>query len=253
MLYICVPAYNEASTIGVLLWRLRKVFQEYSREYEVIVYDDGSTDDTAAVLASYGKVVPLTVVPAERRGGYGSALDSLCRLAARRTRYPRRDAMIVLQADFTEQPEIIPELVRRFEGGADIVAAARDRTALPVPVRRLAWLGSIAVRPFVTAGVEDPFASFRLYRVALLRDYQKAHPGAPFVTTDGWAASLELLVRLTQLARRVETVTVSPRYDLRTRATRVRPWPDALALYRSARRARGWRRVPGRAAAGTEA
>jgi len=50
VLYICIPAYNEAQTVGVLLWRIRKVFQEYSREYEILVFDDGSTDDTAETL-----------------------------------------------------------------------------------------------------------------------------------------------------------------------------------------------------------
>src|SRR3954453_21649052 len=40
VLYICIPTYNEAETVGVLLWRIRKVFQEYSREYEVLVFDD---------------------------------------------------------------------------------------------------------------------------------------------------------------------------------------------------------------------
>jgi len=48
LLYICIPSYNEGPTIGVLLWRIRKVFQAYSREYEIIVYDDGSTDETRA-------------------------------------------------------------------------------------------------------------------------------------------------------------------------------------------------------------
>ena len=55
VLYICIPAYNEAQTIGVLLWRIRKVFQEYSREYEVLVYDDGSTDTTAETLEPYAR------------------------------------------------------------------------------------------------------------------------------------------------------------------------------------------------------
>ena len=60
MLYICIPAYNEAPTIGVLLWRIRSVFQEYAREYELVVYDDGSTDATAEVLEPYTRVLPLT-------------------------------------------------------------------------------------------------------------------------------------------------------------------------------------------------
>ena len=44
MLHICIPAYNEAQTIGVLLWRIRTVFQSYSREYEVVVYNDSEKD-----------------------------------------------------------------------------------------------------------------------------------------------------------------------------------------------------------------
>src|SRR5438270_2990316 len=46
LLYICIPAYDEAPTVGLLLWRIRKVFQEYPREYEIIVFNDGSTDAT---------------------------------------------------------------------------------------------------------------------------------------------------------------------------------------------------------------
>ena len=69
MLYICIPAYNEAQTVGVLLWRIRKVFQEYSREYEILVFNDGSTDATAETLEPYADVLPLTVLGGTRARG----------------------------------------------------------------------------------------------------------------------------------------------------------------------------------------
>src|SRR5206468_5960448 len=147
VLYICIPAYNEADTVGVLLWRIRKVFQEYSREYEILVFNDGSTDSTADVLKPYIDVMPLTVLGGSERVGYDRALDALCRAVSQRTRYPRRDAMITLQADFTDQPEHLPELVKRFEGGADLVVVERtvsDKT--PQPIRRMRWIASLAAR-----------------------------------------------------------------------------------------------------------
>jgi glycosyltransferase involved in cell wall biosynthesis len=241
VLYFCIPAYNEAPTIGLLLWRLRKVFQEQPREYEVLVYDDGSTDATAETLAPYQKVMPLTMLGGTRLG-YAHAVDTLCREASRRTRYPRRDAVVLLQADFTDQPEHLPELIKRFDGGADVVVAERpaDAPTVPQPVRALRRLAPWVVRPFVSvAGVRDPFATLRLFRVSVIRDLIKERGDAPLLQGDGWSANVDLLLGAAPLARRVETVELAPRYDVRERESRVRPWSDAMTLLRFARGARG--------------
>ena len=249
MLYFCIPAFNEAPTIGLLLWRLRKVLQEQPREYEVLVYDDGSTDATAELLEPYRKVMPLTVLGGSRVG-YAAALDALCREASRRTRYPRRDAVVVLQGDFTDQPENLPELIKRFDGGADVVVAERpaDVRRAPQAVRQLRRVAPWMVRPFVAVpGVRDPFSSLRLYRVSVLRDLIKERGDGSLLEGDGWSANLDLLVRAAAHARRLETVELEPRYDLRVRETRVRPWSDAMALLRTARAARARRTRPARA------
>ncbi|MEO7823275.1 MAG: glycosyltransferase family 2 protein [Gemmatimonadaceae bacterium] len=239
MIYICIPTYNESPTIGVLLWRIRRVFQDYSREYEIIVYDDASTDSTLETLKPYADVIPLTILRGETRQGFGFALEKLCREVSRRTRYARRDAAIVMQADFTDQPESIPELVKRFEGGADIVAARQQIEEAPAAVRKLRRLAGWIHRSEIpkSAGA-DPFTTFRLYRISVLRELLKSLGDEPLITTSGWAANMELLVRSTRFARRIENVDLAPRYDLRTRETRVRPLADAYNLLRFSRRAR---------------
>lgn len=245
MLYICIPAYNEAPTIGVLLWRIRKVFQSYSREYEILVYDDGSTDGTSETLAPYAEVAPVTVLRSEQRKGYAHALDALAREANRRTRYPRRDAMIVMQGDFTDQPEHLPELIKRFEGGADIVVAERSATREPLEVKRLRQLAPWAIRFSIgVSGLSDPFASFRLYRISLIREFFKGAPERPLVTTGGWAGNVEFLLSTMPHARRVERVSLDARYDVRTRQTRIRPFADSMALYRFGRAFKGSRLAP---------
>ena len=144
------------------------MFQSYSREYEILVYDDASTDGTPEVLAPYADVAPLTVIRGEKRQGYAHALDALAREASRRTKYPRRDAMIVMQADFTDQPELLPELIKRFEGGADIVIGERAAGNDPLPVRRLRKLAPWALRFSLGANdLTDPFGSFRLFRISI--------------------------------------------------------------------------------------
>src|SRR5439155_6633157 len=105
MIYVCVPVHNEARTAGLVLWKVRQVFAAFPREYQLLVLDDASTDDTAEVLASYAKVLPMTIVTHRERRGYARSLEALLRLALQRTDRPKRDCAITLHADFAHSPE----------------------------------------------------------------------------------------------------------------------------------------------------
>ncbi len=235
MIHICIPCRDEDRTIGVLLWRIREVMLELDRDFHVHVLDDGSADRTRAQLDRYRQVLPLTIHSERRPGGYGRALEKLLRIAAGGTRYPKRDAIVTMQADFTEHPAGLRALVRTFEGGADIVASGSEARSENPPwsVRLARWLGRIALgRPAPDDPGVDPLAGFRAYRAVVVRKALRAAGGRRLVTTDGWAANAELMKLLAPFARRIETVTLGLRYDIRPRGTRVGVLGTVLQILR---------------------
>src|SRR5437660_7701959 len=119
MIYVCVPVHNEAKTAGLVLWKVRQVFTTFQREYQLLVCDDASTDGTADVLASYARVLPMTVLTHQTRVGYAGSLERLLRLALQRTDRPKRDCAITLHADFVHSPEAMAEMAKMLESGAD--------------------------------------------------------------------------------------------------------------------------------------
>jgi len=242
MIYVCIPSHDEAQTVGLLLWKVRKVFAEFGREYQFLVADDGSTDETSARLAPYAKVLPLTVVRNPVRQGAGASVERLLRLALERTDRPKRDCAVVMHADFTHGPEFIPDMVKRIDSGADLVVGEARLEGEPSRAYRLLRrFAPMLVRPAVPQ-IDDMVSGFLAVRLATLKQALPEVGG--LVTTDGWAANAELLARVASQARRIETVPVVERHDLRHRPSRLDAWAQARALLASRRTIREAARTP---------
>jgi glycosyltransferase involved in cell wall biosynthesis len=234
MIYICIPSYNEAQTIGLLLWKVRQVFAGFPREYQLLVLDDASSDATAEVLERYTRVLPLTVTRHRERLGYAASVEELLRQAVEHTDRPKRDAAVLMHADFAHSPSFIPDLVRRIESGADIVVAESRLEGEPSRTRRLVRrLAPVLLRGAVSVpGVSDVVSGFAIFRLVSLRNAFRSG-ASPLLRTQGWAANAELYDRAARHARRVETISAVERRDLRQRASRSGAWEAAITVWRS--------------------
>jgi glycosyltransferase involved in cell wall biosynthesis len=111
-LSVILPAKNEAGNLAALLPGLTGTLES---NIEIIVVDDGSTDETATISRSYG----ARVITHPYSMGNGAAIKTGARAAS-------NELLVFMDADGQHDPQYIPELVERLREGYDMVVGARE-------------------------------------------------------------------------------------------------------------------------------
>ena len=170
MLSIILPAKNEGAALTGLLPRLVEAWPEA----EILVVDDGSTDDTAAICAAHG----VRVLRQPYSMGNGAAIKAGARAA-------RGDTLVFMDADGQHDPALIGRLLARLESGYDMVVGARDWSGQAGVSRGIAnafynWLAS----RMTGFDVRDLTSGFRAVRADKFREFLHLLPnGFSYPTT----------------------------------------------------------------------
>lgn len=119
-LSIGIPVFNEEAVLPQLLARLLPVLDSIpGGPHEVVFVDDGSTDGTREILLSaIQRDRRVTVVALSRNFGHQAAMSAALD-------YATGDAVVLMDGDLQDEPEVIPEFVRHYEAGAHVVYARR--------------------------------------------------------------------------------------------------------------------------------
>ena len=152
-----IPVYNEEETLRELFGRLRAVLDTLDGEAEVILVDDGSTDASyRTLLELHAADERFKAVRLTRNFGHQIALTAGLDFAL-------GDAVVIMDADLQDPPELVPELARRWQEGYDIVHAVRsERRADPWLKRVTAGVFYRLLRRLANVDVPLDVGDFRL-------------------------------------------------------------------------------------------
>ena len=143
---VVVPAYNEAEVLGAFHARLRAAMELLGESFEIIYVNDGSTDMTVATIERLRQTDAQTVLVSLSRN-FGKEVATTAGLD-----YARGAAVIVINADLQDPPELIPQLAAAWRGGADMVYAQRRARAGESWIKRTTADGFYRLMQGVGAG-----------------------------------------------------------------------------------------------------
>lgn len=152
-----VPVYNEQENLDYLFQRLLGVLQNLDLTYEVICINDGSKDDTLKGLLDYHYQYPeIKIVNLSRNFGKEVALSA-------GLDYTQGEAVVIIDADLQDPPELIGELLVKWREGYDVVYATRRSRAGETWLKRLTAFGFYRVLNLISEVViPDNTGDFRL-------------------------------------------------------------------------------------------
>jgi len=166
MISFVFPAFNEGENLKRFSNEVLPVFNALGEPYEIVIVDDGSTDDTASVAGAIGG--PVRLVRHERNQGLGAAIRTGIREA-------HGEIVITMDSDLTFAPSLVKDLLARFkQGDVDVVSGSPKLAGYgkDIPSYRvfISHAATLVYSLIMGAKVTAVSPIFRLYKREMLQD-----------------------------------------------------------------------------------
>lgn len=217
-IWVLLPAFNEENSFPRLFPKIDTAVKELGHEYAIVVIDDGSTDDSAAILEELASVYPLHVVTHKINRGLGEAERSAFEYVAEHG--APEDVALRLDCDDTHEPRFFVGMIEQLSKGYDVVTASRFRKGggqegVHGYRKYISYAASIYMKIFFNVpNIRDYSCGYRAYRVQVLQDAICIF-GNGFIQMKGFGftSTLETLIKMNLLGARCCEVPFVLRYD----------------------------------------
>lgn len=189
---VVVPVMNEEENVEILYNRTKEVLEGMGEPYEIIIVDDGSTDDTFKILkAIHEKDRRLKVVKFRRNFGQSAAMAAGFDQA-------KGSIVISMDGDLQNDPKDIPAMVEKLQEGNDIVAGWRKNRKDNMLIRKIpSKIANRIMRLFTGVQLHDTGCSLKVYRSEIIRKirlYGEMHRFIPALARIEGAKISEMVV-----------------------------------------------------------
>ncbi len=224
-IWVILPTYNEEQNLKALLQRIQVSLDPLDCLYEVIVVNDGSQDQSAEIARMMSESMPIQLVNHAQNQGLGGTMRTGFIAALKHAELD--DVIVTMDADNTQPPESIPEMVDMICNGYDLVVASRFQPGAQVVgvpwQRRLMSDGArwvfAAILPI--KGIRDYTCGFRAYRAGILKKAMD-HYGDQFVSEPGFASMSDILLKLRRQNPMAGEIPLVLRYDQKGGASKMK-------------------------------
>ena len=192
ILSIVVPVYNEEENVRPLFEKIQAVCETIGVAYEVLFVDDGSRDETFAVLSELSKQEPqLAVVRFQKNAGQTAAM-------AAGFEFAQGQRIVSMDGDLQNDPNDIPKLLEKLDEGYDLVCGWRKERQDKFLTRRVpSMVANWIIGKVTRVPIHDNGCSLKAYRASVIKQvplYGEMHRFIPAMSTVAGARIAEIVV-----------------------------------------------------------